>query len=62
MEMIRVYKHFYHFASVSTRKTPEQSAESTRKEMIAHDFFAQKWDNRAEHNSLNNSKLLRKLI
>ena len=60
MEMFRVYKHFYHFASVSTRKTPEQSAESTRKEMLAHDFFGLKWDARAEHNPLDNSKLLRK--
>lgn len=60
MEMLRVYKHFYHFASVATRKTPEQSAESTRKEMLAHDFFGLKWDTRAEHNPLDNSKLLRK--
>jgi glycosyltransferase involved in cell wall biosynthesis len=60
MEMIRLYKHFYHFASVSTRKTPEQSAESTRKEMLAHDFFSLKWDTRAEHNPLDNSKLIRK--
>jgi len=60
MEMFRLYKHFYHFASVSTRKTPEQSAESTRKEMLAHDFFGLKWDTRAEHNPLDNSKLLRK--
>jgi len=60
MEMLRLYKHFYHFASVSTRKTPEQSAESTRKEMLAHDFFGLKWNTRAEHNPLDNSKLLRK--
>jgi glycosyltransferase involved in cell wall biosynthesis len=60
MEILRLYKHFYHFASVSTRKTPEQSAESTRKEMLAHKFFHNKWDTPAEHNPLNNSKLLSK--
>ena len=60
MEILRLYKHFYHFASVSTRKTLEQSAESTRKEMLAHKFFHNKWDTPAEHNPLNNSKLLSK--
>ena len=60
MEMLRLYKHFYHFASVSTRKTPEQSAESTRKEKLAHKFFHNKWDTPAEHNPINNSKLLSK--
>ncbi len=60
MEILRLYKHFYHFASVSTRKTPEQSAESTRKEMLAHKFFHNKWDGGAEHNPQNNSKLLSK--
>ena len=58
--MLRVYKHFYHFASIATRKTPEQSAESTRKERLAHRFFANKWDSPAEHNHLDNSKLLNK--
>lgn len=60
MEMVRVYKHFYHFASVATRSTPEQSAESTRKEMKAHEFFKLKWDTPAEHNQETNSKLLKK--
>lgn len=60
MEMLRIYKHFYHFAGAATRKTPEQSIESTRKEQLAHQFFTTKWDSRAEHNPENNSKLLSK--
>ena len=60
MEMIRIYKHFYHFCGAATRPTPEQSEESTRKEMLAHKFFATKWGGRAEHNPQNNSKLLSK--
>jgi glycosyltransferase involved in cell wall biosynthesis len=59
-EMLRIYKHFYHFCGAATRPTPEQSEESTRKEMLAHKFFATKWDGGAEHNSQNNSKLLSK--
>ena len=58
--MKRVYVNFYHFAGAATRKTHEQSAESTRKEQAAHQFFTTKWDGRAEHDSINNSKLLSK--
>jgi O-antigen biosynthesis protein len=58
--MKRVYVNFYHFAGAATRKTREQSDESTRKEQLAHEFFATKWDSRAEHHHLDNSKLLRK--
>jgi len=58
--MERVYVNFYHFAGAATRKTREQSAESTRKEQLAHKFFTNKWGNRAEHNPQNNSKLLSK--
>lgn len=58
--MKRVYVNFYHFAGAATRKTHEQSAESTRKEHLAHNFFDVKWDGRAEHNPQNNSKLLSK--
>lgn len=57
-EMVRVYKHFYHFAGVSTRKTPEQNIESNHKEQLAHQFFANKWGQTAKHNPINNSKLL----
>lgn len=60
MEMLRVYKHFYHFAGAATRKTPEQSIESTKKEHSAHHFFNNKWDQPAQHNPENNSKLLSK--
>lgn len=60
--MKRAYINFYHFAGAATRKTPEQSAESTLKEVAAHGFFATKWDSPAEHNPLDNSKLLRKFI
>ena len=58
--MKRAYVNFYHFAGAATRKTHEQSAESTRKELIAHDFFTAKWGSKAEHNPQNNSKLLSK--
>ena len=58
--MKRVYVHFYHFAGAATRKTREQDMESTRKELVAHEFFANKWDSHAEHYQLDNSKLLRK--
>ena len=60
MEMLRVYKHFYHFVAVSTRSTEEQNIESTRKEQAAHKFFANKWGSIAEHDPNNNSKLLSK--
>ena len=60
MEMKRIYTHFYHFCGAATRPTPEQSAESTRKEMLAHKFFHNKWDTPTEHNPINNSKLLSK--
>lgn len=57
--MDRIYtSHFYHFAGASTRSTPEQNAESNRKENLAHQFFANKWGQLAKHNPNNNSKLL----
>lgn len=56
--MKRVYVNFYHFAGAATRKTPEQSAESTRKEQLAHKFFANKWGEYAKHDPITNSKLL----
>ena len=58
--MKRAYVNFYHFAGAATRKTREQSAESTLKEEAAHQFFTTKWDNKAEHNIETNSKLLSK--
>ena len=62
MEMLRTYKcNFYHFYGASTRQTLKQSIESSRKEALAHHFFTKKWKTPAEHNKLNNSKLLSKL-
>lgn len=56
--MKRTYDaQFYHFSGAATRKTPEQSLESTKKEQIAHEFFAVKWGHYARHNPINNSKL-----
>jgi N-acetylglucosaminyl-diphospho-decaprenol L-rhamnosyltransferase len=60
MEMLRTYQHFYHFSGAATRQTPEQSLESSRKEALAHQFFTNKWKTPAEHNRVNNSKLLNK--
>jgi len=57
-DMVRTYTHFYHFAGAATRKTPEQSAESTLKEQAAHQFFASKWGEIAKHDPITNSKLL----
>ena len=61
MQMLRTYKcNFYHFCGAATRQTPEQSLESSHKEALAHHFFTNKWKTRAEHNTINNSKLLNK--
>jgi glycosyltransferase involved in cell wall biosynthesis len=59
--MKRAYVNFYHFAGAATRKTHEQSKESTRKENEAHKFFANKWGEFAKHDPITNSKLLDKL-
>ena len=58
--MKRAYVNFYHFAGAATRKTLEQSAESTLKEQAAHQFFANKWGEFAKHDPITNSKLLDK--
>jgi len=60
--MKRAYVNFYHFAGAATRKTPEQDAESTLKEQLAHQFFATKWGEHAAHNPVDNSKLLNKFL
>ena len=60
MKMLRTYKcNFYHFTGAATRKTPEQSLESTDKENQAHEFFRDKWKQYAKTNPSNNSKLLK---
>lgn len=60
MEMQRIYTHFYHFASVATRSTPEQSEIADQKERLAHKFFINKWGEIAKHDPQNNSKILNK--
>jgi len=56
---IRTYDiHFYHFAGAATRKTLEQSQESTRKELLAHEFAHGKWGSYIKHNPKDNSKYL----
>lgn len=61
LQMLRTYKcNFYHFYGAATRQTPQQNLESSRKEGIAHHFFANKWKESAKHNKINNSKLLNK--
>ena len=58
--MKRAYINFYHFAGAATRNTVEGDAESTRKEQLAHEFFASKWGEMAKHNPIDNSKMLNK--
>jgi glycosyltransferase involved in cell wall biosynthesis len=62
MKMSRDYSaHFYHFVSVSA-KSDEQIQQSRMEEQNCHDYFDYKWGQRAEHNPINNSKMLRKYI
>lgn len=56
--MKRTYDaQFYHFSGAATKKTVEQSNESSKKEALAHEFFASKWGRYATHNPITNSKL-----
>ena len=58
MKMLRIYNcHFYHFVSIGTR-TPEKVAQNRQLEMDCHDYFSYKWGQNAQHNPINNSKLL----
>jgi len=58
-QMWRTYNtHFYHFAGASTRKTPEQSKKSTKKEIEAHEFARLKWGSYIKHNEKNNLKYI----
>jgi glycosyltransferase involved in cell wall biosynthesis len=58
MKMIRTYDcHFYHFVSIGTR-LPEKIAQNHQLEMECHDYFHYKWGQNAQHNPINNSKLL----
>ena len=58
--MLRDYStHFYHFVSVSA-KSVEQIDKSQMEEQICHEYFHYKWGQRAQHNSITNSKMLEK--
>lgn len=58
-QMWRTYNtHFYHFSGASTRKTPEQNAESSKKEQSAHEFAKLKWGSYIKHNPKNNLKYI----
>jgi GT2 family glycosyltransferase len=62
IKMLRDYSaHFYHFVSISA-KSAEQIDTSKMEEQICHEYFHYKWGQRAEHNPINNSKMLRKYI
>jgi len=59
MKMIRTYAcHFYHFVSVGTEATPEEKQKKAIKEQACHDYFRYKWGEYAQHNPINNSKLI----
>ena len=59
MKMLRSYHcHFYHFVSIGTELTPEQKQEKVKKEKECHEYFKYKWGQYAQHNPVNNSKML----
>jgi glycosyltransferase involved in cell wall biosynthesis len=58
MKMLRTYNcHFYHFVSLGT-KTLDRIQESKNKELECHEYFKYKWGIYAQHNPINNSKML----
>jgi len=61
LKMLRTYQcMFYHFVSV-THKTPEKIAKSQEDEKQCHLYFKYKWGQLAQHNPVNNSKLIKDL-
>jgi glycosyltransferase involved in cell wall biosynthesis len=61
LQMLRTYKcNFYHFYGAATRQNFQQNLESSQKEVLAHQFFINKWKEPAINNPLNNSKMLKK--
>jgi glycosyltransferase involved in cell wall biosynthesis len=61
LKMLRTYQClFYHFVSI-TAKTPEKIAASQEAEKQCHLYFKRKWGSLAQHNTQNNSKLLRNI-
>ena len=60
MRMLRDYSiHFYHFVSVSA-KSDDQLELSKQYERNCHQYFHYKWGQNANHNSINNSKMISK--
>ena len=58
LNMIRTYNtYFYHFVSLGT-KSLEQVEEARIKEQACHEYFYYKWGKQAQHNPINNSKLI----
>ena len=59
LRMFRSYEvAFYHFAGAATRSTPEQDAESNRKEHLAHVHANLKWGAPIKHSPDDNRKYL----
>ena len=59
LKMMRTYRcHFYHFVSLSTKKTEQQQLERRDCEMRAHTFAQYKWGSYIKHDPTNNLKYL----
>jgi O-antigen biosynthesis protein len=59
LKMMRTYRcHFYHFVSLSTKKTEQQQLERRECEMRAHTFAKYKWGSYIKHDPTNNLKFL----
>ena len=59
LKMMRTYRcHFYHFVSLSTKKTEQQQQERRDCEMRAHTFAKYKWGSYIKHDPTNNLKFL----
>ena len=59
LKMMRTYQcMFYHFVSV-TAKSSEKIQKAKEYEQMCHQYFRFKWGQPAQHNPINNSKLLR---
>ena len=59
LKMLRSYHcHFYHFVSIGTEATPEEKQNKARREEECHEYFKYKWGQYAQHNPVNNSKML----
>ena len=62
LKMVRTYQPmFYHFVSLTQKKTPEEEKKSSMAEQACHGYFKFKWGQPAQHNPQNNSKLLKGL-